>query len=1361
MQWIVPAWFAAILLVAVTTNAQQLPSPTFSKTLNSRTTTIKNGWELDFDLQKPAMVVAYLQFTTETDWEDPSLPALVLEVLIDERLASHLVTYMGRQLHPYAVHLGALIAGRHYLTIQRVDSSKATLKLGRVRIDAYDRDHPFYQILAHAPLIFGRLPGAADLSISSSERLQHDMRASDVPLILAYEERTLADGKEIKYTAYFSNESGGTPPPGLLHKWGRYTDIEWAYRVELDTSGKRRQAFYQGRDHQEFIYYGSFENDQPALQVATLNNMFSDSLTTKLRFALPPLFMMPPDGLRENVMLQAPWSWTVSAKEARREQRLNPQPVDSVRINDLRRYLYIQFAAAPETPGVAAGGFFIVKYKNQPNEYASHLWNSRLVIRDDTTMIRQTAVPLPAGTTAEDLERLDFVADLSGGKLVLTNILRLFSLDEHDQPQPWKSSWHGLQKLAPGQRIIFFVDGFHLRRSRYFALPQEWHFMPDSQATGSVPEWAGKPADERQWPTIRIGEPWEHQGYAGYDGMAWYRCQFSLDRSWQGERIWLGIGGVDDRYQLWVNGKLARDFPADSIAADKRFSFTEITSFVQFDKPNRLAVRVEDFGDEGGIVALPVGIGNFPDAFTHAVAWPMADPQIDRETPFDYFQHPVAVLGIKGHPAVTMVTPEGYLYTGFVEMMFLAGSELRPLICRVKTFADENFGVIRYEARADEIEYTFEVITLLATRDSLSPLLNFLRVQIQNPTNRPRQARFALAPRFTGNHHRFPTEIAFNNNWHYRVVGRFLFRDDRVLLSLPQIPFAATFPRRAEAQATTPTGKIEYTLTLAPGESQQLTFCMPQTPMLADSALAYNILTFDFDRLRTKAADYWKDLLGRGTQISLPEPKVNAAVRASLGYHFIAFDHRAGQRVDKLFNNRFEPFHAAHAARLYDLFGYHDLAGEILRDAADQQMVDEIFTLCAKEEKRFGAMLWAWGEHFLLSRDSIFAREIFPAVKKAVEWLHQARQRDAWQIFPSRYKPEESDGGVASLHDSGANFYALLGLRSAIELARAVGTPDDVFFFTREHDTLQVNFLRRLNEAASRSGGYIPTKLERKEGLDAGTLAAVYPTGVLAPWDERITATLTKARGQFQEGLLAQNDAPFSLRKYLCPDLTAAVAETELRRGEQQNVIERFYALLVHTSATHAGVDYPVRPWGERDPDFFLPWEGSTGFATAFATLLRNMLLREEGRELHLFSAVSPAWLQVGQKISVHHAMTRFGPISFIAEVKKDRLVIDFSSSWHMVPLHVVFHFPYFANVQRIVVNGLEAALQEGRANLSPHARRIEIFWQNNAHRERLSYDTAVDDFKREYRERYRLWQADQRRSSENPVIIPSPQSAR
>ena len=398
--------------------------------------------------------MAHFQISSGTDWEDPKLPAALLEVNVDERLASHLVTYMGRSTpgHIYAVHLGFLTAGQHELALQRADSSNAAIKLRHTRLDVFYANHPFYSVLAHAPIIFGRSRRRVDASQTHENWLDPDMRYSDVPLLLAYEKRDLNFIQVLRYTVLFSNENGGTPP-GLLHLWGRYTDIEWACRVELAANGQRRRVFFQGRNHREFPYFGGFENEQPALQVATLDNMFSDSLTTQLRFALPPFFKIPSDGLHESVMLEAPWTWRVSAKEARREQRLNPLPTDSTRIADLQRYLFIQFMAEPETLGVKTGGYFIAKYKNDPNEYASNLRNSLLTIRSDKAIARQTAVPLPSGIGVDELQRLEFVAD---GSIILMKIARLFSLNENDSPILWKQNWDGALHLRPGQRAVLF-----------------------------------------------------------------------------------------------------------------------------------------------------------------------------------------------------------------------------------------------------------------------------------------------------------------------------------------------------------------------------------------------------------------------------------------------------------------------------------------------------------------------------------------------------------------------------------------------------------------------------------------------------------------------------------------------------------------------------------------------------------------------------------------------------------------------------------------------------------------------------------------------------------------------------------------
>jgi hypothetical protein len=55
----------------------------------------------------------------------------------------------------------------------------------------------------------------------------------------------------------------------------------------------------------------------------------------------------------------------------------------------------------------------------------------------------------------------------------------------------------------------------------------------------------------------------------------------------------------------------------------------------------------------------------------------MVSPSIDKAgEPFSYFSKPTDEIGMMDAEAATEITPEGYLRTGFGELMFFAGPEL-------------------------------------------------------------------------------------------------------------------------------------------------------------------------------------------------------------------------------------------------------------------------------------------------------------------------------------------------------------------------------------------------------------------------------------------------------------------------------------------------------------------------------------------------------------------------------------------------------------------------------------------------------------------------------------------------------------
>ena len=83
----------------------------------------------------------------------------------------------------------------------------------------------------------------------------------------------------------------------------------------------------------------------------------------------------------------------------------------------------------------------------------------------------------------------------------------------------------------------------------------------------------------------------------------------------------------------------------------------------------------------------------------------MLDPDLTDapDKPFSYFAHPNDVLGAFGAPVASEVTPEGYIFTGFGELMFLIGNPPRPTWQRHRTLLEGFLPAVEYGIEPDGI----------------------------------------------------------------------------------------------------------------------------------------------------------------------------------------------------------------------------------------------------------------------------------------------------------------------------------------------------------------------------------------------------------------------------------------------------------------------------------------------------------------------------------------------------------------------------------------------------------------------------------------------------------------------------------
>jgi hypothetical protein len=745
---------------------------------------------------------------------------------------------------------------------------------------------------------------------------------------------------------------------------------------------------------------------------------------------------------------------------------------------------------------------------------------------------------------------------------------------------------------------------------------------------------------------------------------------------------------------------------------------------------------------------------------------PMVNPDIDQQPgPFSYYSHSVDEIGVMDAPLATEITPEGSLYTGYGELVFLTGPEMSPIAPRIRTLEQGYIPIVHMQHTQEGIEYGF---TFFTARLDDGTLVNFARVVEKNLTDRPTRAALTVATRYQNDttngsgtgEHRFkrPVEAAnlsdyrqqgveFNSDWVYSFSDHAFLRSGKVFYLFPDAPDQRMLtekqvynqpvnnsPRSLHVLPTSLVGLVSYNSILAPGAERTITFLMPLVP-LAEGAETEKILNTSYDAELAATIHNWEQIVASGMEISVPEAKVNDTFRASLVYDLLARDKVGNdyiQSVNQLHYHAFWLRDASDIVNMYDLTGYSQVASQDLAFFARFQQPDGLFLSQRGQYDALGQVLWVYGQHYLMTGDLAFARNVFPAVERAIAWLEKARVGDPLHLIPAS---DVRDNEYVEGHITGYNLLALGGLKNAAMLADAVGEPAKAAAYRADYDAYRKDFVKALSRCTALDGGYIPPSLDGEcKGQDWGNLMGTYPEHVFALDDPLIAATLKKVQSKYQEGLTTYGDGRF-LHDYLIMKNTL----TEIARGEQEQPVKDLYALLVHTSSTQEGFEFAIRPWGNRDfADNLTPhgW-----FAAEFRITLRDMLVREDEGQVHLLTVMSPAWMGAGKTIRVERAPTEFGRVGFTLTQPDGRAAkIELQTQWRKQPEAVLLHLPWFANVSKVTVDGKPAEPSHGMVRIPADAHEVLLKWTRKSDAPDWSFAQAVRAYEQEYRRRYQIY---------------------
>ncbi len=741
---------------------------------------------------------------------------------------------------------------------------------------------------------------------------------------------------------------------------------------------------------------------------------------------------------------------------------------------------------------------------------------------------------------------------------------------------------------------------------------------------------------------------------------------------------------------------------------------------------------------------------------------PVTDPPGES---FDWFRDPRTLVGVYGGPEQALVTPKGAVRNDFGTLVLETGRRKVPMDQRIKTLLAGWLPVVEARFSRQGLDYHVEYFASripglarvpytieygIQKRRLTAPvadMVTFVRVTVENPTDRPRTARLTLVLR-------------------HRVLFKKKFQ---VFTSQPR-PATARFSRRVRAWigrgrllysvSAEPTRvgsgreeSLSYRWRLPPGARHSLVAKIPYFVEQARDAGRLERASTGFYRART--IRFWQHEIGRATAISVDEPRVVNTYRASLVLLLLDSLHRVDGRDFThanfdIYDRFFMRDTAFNMKALIDA-GFEQVARDSMLDQLPfYQYPDGMFQSQAHEYDGNGEALWMMGEYVRHTHDLAFARRLFPRIRRSMAWQWHFRKAH-WASSGGLYPPlEMPDDEEVRGHIVGYDLFAIAGARAADAIACRLGHRR-LCRLWRGRTRQYARILRRKIAPAFRALGVVPPTTEGlkargfvdgwygpRYGIDWGNLEIVWPSALYSPWSPVVTASLKTWRGRSFEGEMTypEDGRESILHSYL----SLYLLETEIRRSSDWHALEDFYSALVHTTATHMaseGMNAPAR-WGWTARNLTLPHDE---FAAQYVSCLRDMMVFARKGRLYVTNVLSPAWLDRGRTVRFRGG-TRFGRLAF--QVRRSRRVfaVTITPPDPAAERAIVVHVP--ANDRIVSVTGVSVWRPDPRRNAvviehpGIHLIRLRVGIRRRYPAPPLSFARAVADYELNYR---KMWE--------------------
>jgi len=449
-----------------------------------------------------------------------------------------------------------------------------------------------------------------------------------------------------------------------------------------------------------------------------------------------------------------------------------------------------------------------------------------------------------------------------------------------------------------------------------------------------------------------------------------------------------------------------------------------------------------------------------------------------------------------------------------------------------------------------------------------------------------------------------------------------------------------------------------WDLTLAPGEEKIIDIA---TPLHAHDSQS---IPRDVAHQRATAIAYWRKIVDHvGIDIPAARDLVDTA-RANVAYNLLGRDGPAIRGGARNYRRSWIRDGSLTSTMLLR-FGLGDEVRDYIRWFAPYQFADGKIPCCVdsrgadpvNEHDSHGEFIYLVAEHARLTGDLSLAREIWPHVEKAADYIDALRHQTSGE-FKGLLPPSISHEGYSAkpMHSYWDDFFALRGLKDAAWLAEQLGNRDAASRFSGIHAEFARDFHASILRAIEMHHiDYIPGAADLGDFDPTSTTIGIEPAGDLAnlPHD----AVIHEFERAWSESL-ARMEGRRAWKDYTPYELRQVGTFIHLGWRDRAQRLLNFFLDDRRPAGWKQWAEVAAQDY--RSPTYLgdIPhlWVGSD-FARSFIDMLAYE--RESDDALVLGAGIPASWLDAG--LRVRGLRTIDGPLNFSARREGKRIVVHIS----------------------------------------------------------------------------------------------------